>query len=353
MAGEADKGLLVLQNVTQAVADRALAFLEQGRQEVEVMKDVTGVHTEVTLTGAQGRVTAVVKGRHDQIWSVTVDGREVVSPTQADTDSSSGGPGYIEQLLAMDFQQLWDAATAIDAELEAFMLQGVEVNMGVAAQGLKQSVGMGVGKATMDMVCGDDLACRVRGTAAAAADVRMSGAEMAVMSSAGSGNHGLTAILPIAVVAEAEDKTARELAEAVALSHLVTGFIKAHTGRLTPICGCSVAAGAGAAAGLVRLEGGSVDQAERSASTLISSLMGMICDGAKGSCGLKVSTAAAEAWNAARLVMDGSGITEAQGVVDTDLRTTSEALTEISDKAFCHVDGVLVDLMRRPRKGRN
>ncbi len=138
----------------------------------------------------------------------------------------------------------------------------------------------------------------------------------------------------------------RDLAEALALSHLVTGYIKAHTGRLTPICGCSVAAGAGAAAGLVRLLGGTPDQAERAASTLISSLMGMICDGAKGSCGLKVSTAAAEAWNAANLVLDGSGITGPQGVVDTSLRATSEALAEVSSRAFCLLDGVLVDLMR-------
>ncbi len=350
VAGDPDLGLLVLRDVTRADVDKALAFLDQGRQEVEIMKDVPGVHTEVTVAGPGGEVTAVVKGRHDQVWSVTVNGREVVGPAEADIDSSTGGPAYIEELLGMDFPGLWNAASDIDAELEAFMLQGVEVNMAVAALGLKQAVGMGVGKATMDMACGRDLACRVRGTAAAAADVRMSGADMAVMSSAGSGNHGLTAILPLAVVAESEGLSDRDLAEAVALSHLVTGYIKAHTGRLTPICGCSVAAGAGAASGLVRLLGGSVDQAERAASTLISSLMGMICDGAKGSCGLKVSTAAAEAWNAACLILDGSGITEAQGLVDTDLRTTTKALVEISSQAFSNVDKVIVDFMRaRPR----
>lgn len=351
MAGDPDLGLLVLQNVTRADVERARAFLDQGRLDVEVMKHVPGVHTEVTINGPGGRVTAVVKGRHDQVWSVTVNGEQVTGPAREDGNASSSGPDDMRQLMDMDFNQLWEAATSIDAELEAFMLQGVKVNMAVAAEGLRRPVGMGVGKAVMD-TAGDDLALRVRGTAAAAADVRMSGADMAVMSSAGSGNHGLTAIVPIAVAAEALGKSGRELAEAVALSHLVTGHIKAHTGRLTPICGCSIAAGAGAAAGLTRLMGGSPDQAERAACTLVSSLMGVICDGAKGSCSLKVATAAAEAWNAARLVLDHSGLTGAQGVVNTDLRATSRALAQISSRAFCLVDGVLVDLMRAQPKAR-
>ena len=344
LAGDPAKGLLVLQDVADADVDKALAFLAEGKQEVQILKGVPGVHTEVTIKSADHEVKAIVKGRHDQVWSVVVDGEQVVAPPK-EQEGASGAPGYIEDLRAMDMQAMWDAASSIDDELAAFMLEGRNVNMGVAAVGLRSDVGMAVGRTTLEAACGEDLACRVRGTAAAAADVRMSGAEMPVMSSAGSGNHGLTAILPIAVMADAEGKSDREQAEALALSHLVTGFIKAYTGRLTPICGCSVAAGAGAAAGLVRLQGGTADQAGRAASTLIASLMGQICDGAKGSCGLKVATAAAEAWRAARLVMDGSGIKDAQGVVGTDIRTTVAALAEISTRALGDVDGVIVDLM--------
>lgn len=343
LAGDADKGLLVLSDVADADVEKALAFLADGKQEVEILKSVPGVHTEVTLKGGN-EVKVIVKGRHDQIWSVVVDGEEVVSPPE-EQGAAASGPDYIDELRAMSIEDLWSAAKSIDAEIEAFMLEGRNVNMGVAAVGLRDAVGMGVGKTSLAAACGEDLACRVRGTAAAAADVRMSGAEMPVMSSAGSGNHGLTAILPIAVMSDAEGKSDREQAEALALSHLVTGYIKAYTGRLTPICGCSVAAGAGAAAGLIKLQGGTPAQAERAASTLIASLMGQICDGAKNSCGLKVATAAAEAWRAARLVLDGSGIQDTQGVVDTDLNTTVSALAEISNRALGDVDGVIVDLM--------
>jgi L-cysteine desulfidase len=349
LAGRPEKTLLVLQDIVEADVARALAFLAADKQTAEVLRDVPGVYTKVTVKNGEHEVSAVVKGRHDLVWSVVADGREIVSPPESG-GADAGEPGYVDELRDMGIGELWDYAMAIDDDLEAFMLEGVKVNMSVADEGLANSVGLGVGKATMEMACGEDLACLVRATAAAAADVRMSGADLPVMSSGGSGNHGLTAILPIAVLARAEMKTDRELAEALALSHLVTGYIKAYTGRLTPICGCSVAAGAGAAAGLVRLMGGTSEQAERASCTLIASLLGQICDGAKGACGLKVATASAEAWAAAHIVMEGSGLTSPEGAVDTDLKTTARALAEISQKGFGNVDSVLVDLMQARRE---
>ena len=350
LAGSPARGLLVLEGVSPDAVDKARDFIAEGRLTSEVLKDVTGVHTEVVARGGGHEVHAVVRGRHDQVWSVTRDGVTVVAPPEAAAAGQAPAPDYDRELMDMDFEAIWALAGSIDADIEAYMHEGVEMNMKVAAEGLKQAVGLGLGKATLDTSCGDDLVCRVRGTTAAAADVRMAGAELPVMSSAGSGNHGLTAIVPLAVVAEAEGSNPRELAESLALSHLVTGYIKAHTGRLTPICGCSVAAGAGAAAGLVRLMGGTARQAEIAVATIISSVMGMICDGAKGACGLKVSTAAAEAFNAAKLAMGGSGLTDSQGVVSTDIKTTAKAVTTLSCEAFAHVDGVLVDLMQAQKK---
>ena len=350
LAGRPARGLLVLEDVPAEAVERARAFLAEGRLDSEVLKDVTGVHTEIIARGGGHEVHAVVRGRHDQVWSVTRDGVAVVAPPEPVAGAKIPAPDYDRELMDMDFEAIWDLAGSIDADIEAYMHEGVEMNMKVAAEGLKQAVGLGLGKATLETSSGDDLACRVRGTTAAAADVRMAGAELPVMSSAGSGNHGITAIVPLAVVAEAEGSSPRKLAEALALSHLVTGYIKAHTGRLTPICGCSVAAGAGAAAGLVRLMGGTARQAEIAVATIISSVMGMICDGAKGACGLKVSTAAAEAFNAAKLAITGSGLTDSQGVVSTDIKTTAKAVTTLSCEAFAHVDGVLVDIMQAQNK---
>lgn len=350
LAGRPKRGLLVLEGVADEAVAAARAFIADGKLESEVLKNVSGVHTEVIAIGGGHESHAIVRGRHDQVWSVTLDGETVVAPPEASAEGAPPRPGYDEELMELDFQTIWNLAGSIDADIEAFMHEGVAMNMKVAEIGLEQAVGLGLGKATLDTSCGDDLVCRVRGTTAAAADVRMAGADLPVMSSAGSGNHGLTAIVPLAVYAEAEGNTPRELAEALCLSHLVTGFIKAYTGRLTPICGCSVAAGAGAAAGLTRLMGGTPEQAEIAVATIISSVMGMICDGAKGACGLKVSTAAAEAFNAAKLAIEGSGLTGGQGVVSTDIRATAKAVTTLSCEAFAQVDSVLVDIMQAHKK---
>jgi L-cysteine desulfidase len=188
---------------------------------------------------------------------------------------------------------------------------------------------------------------RIKAYAGAAADARMDGANLPAMSSAGSGNHGVVAIIPPAIAAELLGKSGRELAEALALSHLVTGYIKARTGRLTPVCGCAVAAGAGAASALVRLMGGNASQAEAAAANVLASLLGMVCDGAKPGCALKVASAAGEAVTAANLAMAGAGVTGPDGVLDVDLGSNAKAVGEMSKIGFGAVDHVILRLMNR------
>ena len=142
----------------------------------------------------------------------------------------------------------------------------------------------------------------------------------------------------------------RKLAEALALSHLVCGYIKAYTGRLTPTCGCAVAAGAGAAAGIVRLYGGTPRQAELAAITLVGTLLGMICDGAKESCGLKVSNAASEAWSAVMLALENRGIRNTQGIISPDIHELGITLREFNEKIFSAADSVMIGLMTRQNR---
>ena len=191
---------------------------------------------------------------------------------------------------------------------------------------------------------------KIKEVAGAASDLRMSGGDVAVMSSAGSGNHGIVAVIPVAMTARELGADDRKLAEALALSHLVCGYIKAYTGRLTPTCGCAVAAGAGAAAGIVRLYGGTPRQAELAAITLVGTLLGMICDGAKESCGLKVSNAASEAWSAAMLALENRGIRNTQGIISPDIHELGITLREFNEKIFSAADSVMIGLMTRQNR---
>jgi L-cysteine desulfidase len=167
------------------------------------------------------------------------------------------------------------------------------------------------------------------------------------MTSSGSGNHGITAILPPTIYAKARNKSDRELAEALALSHLVTCYIKHFTGLLTPICGCSVAAGAGAAAAIIKLGGGTQVEADVAVASLMASLIGMICDGGKGSCAFKVSTAAGEAYLYSLITLMGCGLNQKQGILKPDLVYVAKVLSEVSKDGLSGMDESIIKIIQR------
>ena len=290
-------------------------------------------------------VTVTTKDRHDNVIKIEKNG-DIVFENDSNPDSKSGA-SYIDELAALDMGMLWKQASSIDDQDEARLMEGVEMNMAVASEGISNPWALGIGYNIHRIMPGDDILYKIKAYAGGAADVRMGGGPLPVMSSAGSGNHGITAIIPVALVAKSWGKSDRELSEALVLTHLVTRFIKVFTGVLSPICGCAVAAGAGASAGIVRLGGGTPRQAEVAIASLVASVMGMTCDGGKGSCALKVSTAAGEAYICALLALNGAGITKTQGLLKPDLRYVAQVLGEISDRGLSEMDQIMIDIMQR------
>jgi len=344
LGGDPDKGLQALEDMSDDVVAKAKDMLEAGSLTQEVVQDAPNVYAEVELLRQGESVTAVVAHSHDHVVEVNRN-RQMVYQSQENESGTGRMPSYISALQKMDFGHMWDSAAAIDDETAEFLLKGAEMNLQVAREGLQRPWGLAVGHSMAARMNQDDLAWSIRAWSAAAADVRMDGGRWPVMSSAGSGNHGLTAIIPPALAAKFWGRTDRELAEALALSHLVTGAIKARTGRLTPICGCAVAAGAGAAAALTRLAGGNATQSETAAAYVLSSIMGMICDGAKASCALKVCTAAGEAYTGMMLAMNDTAFPGRQGVVDQSFAVNTQAVGELSRVGFAAVDAVILRLL--------
>ncbi len=166
------------------------------------------------------------------------------------------------------------------------------------------------------------------------------------MSSAGSGNHGLTAILPIWAVRDyLRDVEESEVLKAIALSHVITGYVKAHTGRLSAVCGCSVAAGAGATAGIVYLMGGSLSHIAGAIKNLISDLAGVICDGAKASCSLKLATAAGTAVQSALFSLHGITVGELDGIVAFSPEQTLRNMGKLSSQGMIETDRTILQIM--------
>lgn len=353
LAGDPDFGLTVLRNITPADVERARALVETGAVEervVETLADgspVPPVWIEVEAADGQGRTALCrIAGRHDRVELVEAGGRVLSAAPPEDADggaeASSSGATAQDELKTMNFADLWRLAGEISPGMEAFLLEGARMNLGVADKGMHEVWGMGVGAAAED---DESVLERIRHATGGASDVRMSGGDFPIMSSAGSGNHGITAIIPVAVAAQSLGAPDRALAEALALSHLICGYLKAYTGRLTPICGCSVAAGAGAAGAMARLLGANAEQAERAVVTLVAGLLGMICDGAKETCSLKVATAGCEAYSAARLAVRGGGVRDVQGMVVPGIAELGEILAEFSQGVLAPADGAMARIM--------
>lgn len=340
LGGDPDKGLMLLQGVSKDAVQKAEELVRRGGVTENIVEDVPSVWIEVTVSGQGHSAQCILAHKHDHVERITVDGvvvREAVSSSTNAPDTLYG------EIRSLSMRDLWSLAINIDEDDITTLLEGAHMNMTIARAGMLKDWGLGAGLDRPDSE--KSLGARVRQAASAASEVRMGGGDLPVMSSAGSGNHGITAIVPIAVAAEELGADDKKLAQALAISHLVCAYLKAHTGRLTPICGCAVAAGAGAAAGLVFLQEGGADMAERAVSTFVASLAGMLCDGAKETCSLKVGSAAAEALSAATLALHDGGVKVAQGLAAPNIRETGEILESLSLGAFKELDRHLATIM--------
>lgn len=351
ISGNADAALEVLNGITPEGLQLAKEWVKDNRVEAVCLDGVSGMYVKATVRAANEECNVTIKGSHTNIVEIRKNGA-VLFAANAEESAKTPEVDIFTELREMQFEDLFPLVDEITPEDELYLLKGVAMNMKVAEEGIQgQSLGLRVGLSLKKMIenkmIGDDPVNVVRLLAAAASDARMSGANLPVMSSAGSGNHGLVAIIPVAYMAQYMERTDRELARALAISHLVTSFVKSRTGRLTPICGCTAAAGAGAAAGISYLRGDCVGQIARAVQTVLANIIGMICDGAKESCAFKVGTGAAEAVLAANMAHLGWGIDADQGVVGANIDETINNLIEISSHGMEGMDQIILRILQR------
>ncbi len=252
-------------------------------------------------------------------------------------------------LKGLSLSALLDLVATFDREDLAFLEEGIRYNTRLAEHGLRHDCGLGIGRSLQRMkeqnlLC-SDMMLQARILTSAAADARMSGASLPAMSSAGSGNHGLTAILPIWAIREFVDVPHESILRAVGFSHIVTAYVKAFTGRLSAVCGCSVAAGAGATAGITYLMGGDIHQIAGAIKNLIEDLAGVICDGAKAGCALKLVTAAGTAVQAALFSLQGVVVKATNGIICDSPEKTMQNVGTLSTQGMVETDRTILQIM--------
>lgn len=356
--GDASLKLEVLDPVTEADVGRAKELLRTGRATVNLLADRRGLHIRAVVRGvgpdgAAHEAQAVIEGQHDRIVSLHLDGEPVAAHPLLAEGAAGGGKSQMDELedwlRGLSLAELLSLAEQLDAEDLAFLEQGVAYNTRLARHGLKYGCGLGVGKTferlARQKLIAKDMFLAARMLTSAAADARMDGVKLPAMSSAGSGNHGLTAVLPIWAVKDFLACTEADALRAIGLSHIVTASVKAHTGRLSAVCGCSVAAGAGATAGIAALMGGDLHHIAGAIKLLIEDLAGVICDGAKAGCALKLSTAAGTAVQAALFSLHGMRVRATDGIIAESPEQTMKNMGQLSCEGMVETDRTILAIM--------
>ncbi|WP_346690573.1 L-serine ammonia-lyase, iron-sulfur-dependent, subunit alpha [uncultured Cloacibacillus sp.] len=349
ICGDASRGLEVLAGTKPEDVKKAEAWVEEKRATIYCDQDRGGVYVLASVFTPEHKAMCLIEGSHSNIVKVTADGETTFEKERPSGASS----GFADDGFPTLFADVLKMADEMDGEDEDFIWEGVEMNDRIAAEGIKPAGGGSLQSSNFGLILRNDekvgdfvpVALEIRTTASAAAEARMSGVQLPVMSSAGSGNHGITAIIPIAVLGRRAGKSRREIAKAIAVSHLATSFVKRNLGRLSPVCGCSVAAGAGAAAGMTYLMGGTYDQICSAMSLLLSNIAGMLCDGAKESCALKVGSASSEAYCAMEWALEGQHLTVPQGVFGASIEETVANVGRVSREGMKTVDRVMIDIL--------
>lgn len=346
VCGDPDLGLEVFKHVNDDKVTDAKKMFERNVIKIGVEDKKSNFYIEAKVNTSNGEAICIIEDSHTNIVLIKVND-EVVFQKEKQAETSSKKEGY--NLEELDLKKIREFIETIPFNDIAFMLDGVKLNMDIASKGLKDKDGVGLGAGIRDLIdegiIQNDIVNKVRVLTSSACDARMAGVNMPVMSSAGSGNHGITAIIPVAVVCKELGCDDEKLARALAFSHLTTSYIKQFTGKLSPACGCSIAAGTGASVAIAWLYGASDEQIEGVIKNMVGSISGMVCDGAKGGCAYKLATASSEAVIQARLALNNIIISDLDGIVGNDAEKTIQNLGKFCNDGMKEMDKEILDIM--------
>ncbi len=352
--GDPALGLEVLEPLDDEAVLAARTLVRDGGVTLHLLQEQRGLFIRAEVFDGSHLAEAVVRDMHDNVVSVSLDGEPLpLARSSSRSGASEDMPRLEAWIKTLSLKDLIRLLEDLDEEDREFLMEGVRTNVRLADHGLKYGPGLGIGKA-LDRLVRQKLICRdmilaARILTSAASDARMGGVKLPAMSSAGSGNHGLTAILPIWAIREFITCDEKSVLEAMALSHLVTAYVKAHTGRLSAICGCSVAAGAGASAGVAYLLGGNLSHIAGAIKNITEDLAGVICDGAKAGCSLKLATAAGTAVQAALFSLQGINVMDTDGIIGVSPEQTMQNIGTLSTEGMIDTDRTILKIMLEKR----
>ena len=345
LIGRSDYQLEVLKDLTPESLEAGKRYVNEGRIDIQLKQGITEklyveIIVEAPSEGGEIRSeTAIIAGSHTHFVDGSIDSMNPIG---------SMSPMSPINTIDLNLRLVYDFATTAPLEEIRFIEQTRTYNMNAAREALKGNYGHNLGK-TIDRplskgIFGNSIFCHIIARTASACDARMGGAMIPVMSNSGSGNQGICATNPVCVYAKENENTEEELIRALMLSHLTAIYIKQSLGTLSALCGCVVAS-IGSSVGITYLMGGDYDRICASVKNMVANLTGMICDGAKPSCSLKITSGVSTAVLSALLSMEGKCVSSQEGIVDDCVDKSIRNLTAIGANGMGPTDEMVLRIM--------
>jgi len=344
------KKLNLFKDINENIVKKANKILDSGRITISYLeKQEKKPHLDIQVTLKYKIKDKVftsyvrVQDEHDNITIIQINDEKLYEGSRKlETHEREEFPETIEELI--------EIIKSMSLKEKELVYEGILMNKAVAEKGLKEEYGQNIGKILQILAKKDgtehSLIMQGRIKSAAAADARMGGCNLPVMSTSGSGNQGITALVPIAVIGELKQINYNKICEAALLSHLITKMTHLYSTHLSALCGCAIKAGIGATAGICYLLNGSVEQIHNAINLLAANITGIICDGAKAGCALKLSTAAGVAIESALMALEGVKIPTDNGIIYSRAEDTIKAIGKISD-SMVETDFTILEIIQQ------
>lgn len=347
ICGDSKANLEVLAKVTPDDVAKGKSLVDNNAISISLAPEGCDIlYIEATVTDDSGHTaTTVISGSHANIVRQELDGKVLTL-----NDGGNGGAEVKSSASApkLTMAQVWEFAMESPLDELKFILESRRINKLAAERSFTGRYGHEVGRTLhcerQRAMMGDSIFSRVLSYTSAACDARMAGAPIPVMSNSGSGNQGIAATLPVAIYAEEQFASEEQTVRALMLSHLTVIYIKQSLGRLSALCGCVVAA-TGSACGICYLMGGNFEKVVATAKNMIANLTGMICDGAKPSCAMKLASGVSTAMMSAMMAMEGQSVCQLEGIVDDDIDRCVSNLTRIGCEGMRETDRLILKIM--------
>lgn len=342
IVGRSEYRLEVIKDLTPETLTEGKTFIDERRIDIRLKKTTEKLYIEIRCEAEGNTAVAIITGGHTDFTRVERNGDVLLDRSRQTGETTE------EKDVSLNLKMVYDFAMTTPLADLRFILKTKDYNLKAAEESRKGNYGHCLGK-TMDRplshgIFGNSIFSHILSKTASACDARMGGAMIPVMSNSGSGNQGICATNPVVVFAMENENTEEELIRALTLSHLTAIYIKQSLGKLSALCGCVVAS-IGSSCGITYLMGGDYNRICHAVKNMIANLTGMICDGAKPSCSLKICSGVSTALLSALLSMEGKHVTAAEGIIDEDVDRSIRNLTSIGKDAMCATDDMVLRIM--------